>query len=79
MFLDGGGCRLKPHARPSQCLDLVPDLKNKEYHCTWVEGGTKKDYARAWRPYQEEILEAARQAGFSPEDREEDYVPMFGF
>lgn len=77
VFLADHGCTLKPHARPSQCLDLIPAMKNKQYHCTHVEGGSKEDYARAWRPYQKEILEAARLAGFNPEDRETDYVPSF--
>ena len=78
VFLSDHGCTLNPNARPSQCLDLVPAMKDKRYHCDHVEGGSKKEYARAWRPYQKEILEAAKQAGFDSEDRETDYVPPFG-
>ena len=77
VFLADHGCTLKPHARPSQCLDLIPNVKNGKVNCTHVEGGSKEEYARTWRPYQKEILEAAKQAGFDPNDRETDYVPPF--
>lgn len=76
IFLGDEGCSLKPYARPVQCLGLVPD---KKYECEWTEGNSKKELAHAWRPYQKEILEAAKFAGSNPGDRREDYVPMFGF
>jgi hypothetical protein len=57
----------------------VPAKKGRDYNCTWVAGGSKEEYARIWRPYQKEILEAATLAGFDADDRDTDYVSMFDF
>jgi hypothetical protein len=42
-------------------MDLIPGTVN-----------LKEDYARAWRPFQDEILEAAANCDEDPADREVD-------
>ena len=77
-FFQEFGCLLLPEARPDMCLSLIPSTSGG----CWPPGpykheNLKGDYAQLWRPYQAQILGAAKQCGFDPDDRDEDSVDWY--
>ena len=79
-FFQEFGCSLPPETRPDMCLSLIPSTSGS----CWPPGpykhkNLKGDYAHLWRPYQSQILSAAKQCGFEPEDREEDSIDWYPY